>query len=212
MTQEEAIKIVRNIYQTDAEKEALATLIPELAESEDERIRKEIIHYILYKANGVSEEQEHAWISYLEKQKEIPMPDSTELIEMWHNAKAMLKEKDFRDDAWRLAQNSFMVGFARGTCVKTKKQEEQKPAEWSEEDENMLWNIISIVGESKSIQADEMLDWLKSLRPQSHWKPTKAMLDALNWARSEFHPDCADTMDDLTYLYKELNQLYYDGN
>lgn len=38
MTREEAIKIVRNIYQTDAEKEALQALIPELAESEDERI------------------------------------------------------------------------------------------------------------------------------------------------------------------------------
>lgn len=56
---------------------------------------------------------------------------------------------------------------------------EQKPAEWSEEDENMLWNIISIVGESKSIQADEMLDWLKSLRPQSHWKPSKEQMKAL---------------------------------
>lgn len=44
-------------------------LFPELRESEDERISKEIIHYILYKANGVSEEQEHAWISYLEKRK-----------------------------------------------------------------------------------------------------------------------------------------------
>jgi hypothetical protein len=30
MTREEAIKVVRNIYQTDAEKEALETLIPEL--------------------------------------------------------------------------------------------------------------------------------------------------------------------------------------
>lgn len=47
---------------------------------------------------------------------------------------------------------------------------EQKP-EWSEEDEKMLWNIISIVGQSKSIKADEMLDWLKSLRPS--WKPSE---------------------------------------
>ena len=40
-------------------------------ENEDERIRKEIINYILYKADGVSEEQEHSWIAYLEKQKEF---------------------------------------------------------------------------------------------------------------------------------------------
>ena len=139
MTREKAINIIRNIYQTDTEKEALQALIPELKESDgerirksivhllqvggymspedktkafawlekqkeqkpscwnspimtnemimekqkecladdskklesdDERIRKEIIHHILYDANGVSEEQEHAWVSYLEKQKE----------------------------------------------------------------------------------------------------------------------------------------------
>lgn len=46
----------------------------------------------------------------------------------------------------------------------------QPKQEWSDEDENMLWNVISIVGESKSIQADEMLDWLKSLRPQPKQK------------------------------------------
>lgn len=45
-------------------------LIPELAESEDERIRKEILNYVLYKADGVSEEDEHRWVTWLEKQKE----------------------------------------------------------------------------------------------------------------------------------------------
>ena len=59
-------------------------------------------------------------------QKELcKMPNSTELIEMWHKAKAILKEKDFRGDEWRLAQNAFMDGFARGTCVKFEKQKEQ---------------------------------------------------------------------------------------
>lgn len=43
MTREEAIKIVRNIYQTDAEKKALEALIPELAESDGEMIRNWLI-------------------------------------------------------------------------------------------------------------------------------------------------------------------------
>ena len=42
------------------------------------------------------------------------MPDSTELIAMWEKTEAMLKEKDFRDDAWRLAYNAFLEGFAKG--------------------------------------------------------------------------------------------------
>lgn len=48
MTKEEAIKIVRNIYQTDVEKKALETLIPELAESEDERVVKLITDSVFY--------------------------------------------------------------------------------------------------------------------------------------------------------------------
>lgn len=50
-------------------------------------------------------------------QQEQPMPDSTKLIELWHEDKEMLKEKDFRDDPWRLAYNAFMCGFGRGIAV-----------------------------------------------------------------------------------------------
>ena len=53
----------------------LEGMFPEVKESEDERIRKEIIHYILYKADGVSEKQEHEWVAWLEKQKELPTND-----------------------------------------------------------------------------------------------------------------------------------------
>jgi len=82
MTREEAIKIVRNIYQTDTEKEALATLIPELHESEDERIRKKIlaeykerltIESVAYKnpeCNKETVDYLEKAIAYLEKQKE----------------------------------------------------------------------------------------------------------------------------------------------
>ena len=48
-------------------------------------------------------------------EQEKPMPDSTKLIELWHEDKEMLKEKDFRDDPWRLAYNAFMCGFGRGS-------------------------------------------------------------------------------------------------
>lgn len=46
MTREEAIKIIRDTYHTDTELEALKVLIPELAESEDERMLREIKRYI----------------------------------------------------------------------------------------------------------------------------------------------------------------------
>ena len=57
-------------------------------------------------------------------QQEQPMPDSTKLIELWHDDKEKLKEKDFRDDPWRLAYNAFMCGFGRGIAVKQQEQPE----------------------------------------------------------------------------------------
>ena len=67
-------------------------------------------------------------------QQEQPMLDSTQLIEWWHEDKEMLKEKDFRDDPWRLAYNAFMCGFGRGIAVKKQEQPEvdleKEIAEW----------------------------------------------------------------------------------
>lgn len=103
-------------------------IFPELRESEDERIRKELINFILYKAKGVSEEQEHSWVVYLEKQKE------------------------------------------------------QKPAEWSNEDEEMLKYVIDNVNDAKQLFAskeavdlcDKEITWLKSLRHS--WKPSEEQM------------------------------------
>jgi len=72
MTREEAIKTIMsaNVW-TDEEREALGILIPELAESEDERIRKALIDGVrqIRCKNGITQEQ---MIAYLEKQKENP--------------------------------------------------------------------------------------------------------------------------------------------
>ena len=115
---------------TDLEKLPKEGEKSETPESEDERIRKWIIDEIKathdYDSPTSRKEVDDA-LAWLEEQKEAPMPNSTELIEMWHDEKAMLKEKDFRGDEWRLAYNAFMDGFARGTCVKFEKQKEQKP-------------------------------------------------------------------------------------
>ena len=61
------------------------------------------------------------------------------------------------------------------------KQKEQKPAEWSEEDEDMLNSCISSIEEAKEnryayketdgdTSYDHEIEWLKSLRPS--WKPS----------------------------------------
>ena len=79
MTREEAMEIVKRLYNDslflEKDKEAMSTLVPELVESEDERIRKDIIALIELFTDGsavspgsrTTKEEALAW---LEKQKE----------------------------------------------------------------------------------------------------------------------------------------------
>ena len=61
------------------------------------------------------------------------------------------------------------------------KQKEQKPVEWSEEDEKMIRDILFDLRELRDDETEEQLreeysneiNWLKSLRPQPHWKPSE---------------------------------------
>lgn len=51
----------------------------------------------------------------------------------------------------------------------------QKPAEWSEEDETFVKDAIEAVENyySKGCGQEELVSWLKSLRPKPHWKPSE---------------------------------------
>ena len=78
MEREEALEIARRLYKNSLflkkDKEAMVTLIPELRESEDERIRKEMLNY-LYDVHDDDEERAR-WIAWLEKQGEQPQGKS----------------------------------------------------------------------------------------------------------------------------------------
>ena len=67
-------------------------------------------------------------------------------------------------------------------------QGEQKPVEWSEEDESHIRYLIECLEHCKkgvsltmtTPTAQEYIDWLKSLRPQPTWKPTEQQMKVLN--------------------------------
>ena len=133
--------------ETTSPKEVIELIFPELAESEDERMLREIINYVREQGNKPTGLPNGTvpvadMIAYLEKQKEIPMPSSTELIELWNKEKTMLEEKDFRGDEWRLAYTAYMDGFADGACVKLGKQKEQEP-ELDGEVNSQIWQIAN---------------------------------------------------------------------
>lgn len=96
-------------------------------------------------------------------------------------------------------------------CVHPKPKQE-----WSEEDEEMLNSCISSIEESKEnryayketdgdTSYDHEIDWLKSLRPQPHWKPSEEQMWALDVALENFYNQ--NDRAALESLYNDLKKL-----
>ena len=196
MTREEAIKILSERYSSAlfSERTALETLIPELkeSESEDEKIRKELLEQLAYILPDQTEFDEHCNVlptyskrieryrAYLEKQKEASKAiEAVEKIDKYidehlanaHDMKDSHPDKKYYS-GWDAALGQ-MAGILQdvysgekkkeqeepqvyktrdgetitysetdGYKVCDEKQQEQKSAEWSEEDEDMYARIV----------------------------------------------------------------------
>lgn len=120
---------------SEPERKKLEEMFPQLRESEDERIRKEMIAYFAHRADVTEfiDEGEDCkrWISYLEKQKE------------------------------------------------------QKPAEWSEEDER---HFKACVRAMRTYEGNDTPNskWIEALKDRvchrPHWKPSEEQMEALEKA------------------------------
>ena len=74
-----------------------------------------------------------------------------------------------------LFQKMKEAGYEWDDVKKELKKIEQKPLEWSEEDENKLNRLIAYFEDRESFSAEDDLfysNWLKSFRPQNRWKPS----------------------------------------
>lgn len=104
--------------------------------------------------------------------------------------------------------DGFKNGFDEGVAS-------VKPA-WSKEDEAMLDSIISVVEDWENEQSEEekeyygatsKSDWLKSLRPQPHWKPSKEQMDALNALNCHGDLSYVGQQGHLISLYNDIKKL-----
>ena len=220
MTREEALKQIREWdIIIPQEMEVLQTLIPELRESDEERIRKKLIQFLKYyhTGNGDKVEYDDAFISYLEKQKEQPIP-------------LMNGDADAYFDEWL---HQFFGNPTRRQCYEEgmryaeRLQKEQKPpvfTDWNEEDQTLLSDALGCVtmvqelkkrGELKNFcipcTPDELKSWIRSLksrpRKQPHWKPSEELLEALHTAaylpEMEFYGGLKDKLRELNEQLKK---------
>lgn len=191
MTREDQIKKAAEIIAYGCSDELEAALIqdfPELKESEDERIMKEIIDFLDYAGDN-----------------------------------HFMRTEDYENE----------IGWRRWL----KKQKEQNPAEWSEEDGRTINDVIQFIEDGALTREDKdyYIERLKSLRPQPHtisienvtvfgnleyergvkdgiqseksrhWKPSEEQMEALSDAYVE-----ASTFkkgDILESLYNDLKSL-----
>ena len=193
---------------TDKEKICLECVFPELKESEDERIRKWIKEKlesgILNLCPGmdgmISDAQREPYkkaIAWLEKQKE-----SHSLVD------AIVPGKPYLPPISRptIAEEQKLASISCGH------ENDSNHAEWSEEDEKMRDDTISAFQLAYPYALEnenprrKNIDWLKSLRPQPHWKPSAEQMDTLKLVVYN-RPVGSHELDILESLYNYLKKL-----
>ena len=95
------------------------------------------------------------------------------------------------------------------------RQKEQKPAEWSEEDEKIITNACEQLNcyansyhhggnYTRAKEVYEVADKLKSLRPQPHWKPSG---EQMTWLKCAVDATQGEAHEPLLSLYYKLLDL-----
>lgn len=198
-------------------REMYANFFPELIETEDERIRQELISLFRDCSNGrnhpYNSSDSKRWLAWLEKQgekgtngneREIPNSSWSEEDEMrFNNIFTLLEELP-------LSQN-----WLKSLKDRVKPQPKQ---EWSEEDERSLQIVFDILdkeehkGNLSHADLKTCVRKLKSLRPQSRWKPSDLQMKTLDYvvnlmASSEIPVENVHYYNQLKELKKQLEKL-----
>lgn len=184
MDRTEQIEQARRLIATGISRELVAVLhqqFPELKESEDERIRKELWEY--FHNLQLSSDCDFSpsltiddILAWLERQKE-------------QKSTGWCKEDEtFVKDAIEAVENYYSKGCGQEELVSWLKSLRLQPKkEWSMKDENAfmyLHELISFGFSEKFFDAQtaaDMREWLnarlKSLRPQPCWKPSEERME-----------------------------------
>ncbi len=212
---DEALEKAKEILEMTSDKSAIYTIFPELAESEDEKVRKAIIHFISHTPTvpkGIIGKE--TMIAWLEKQKVQPKQEWNEEDEKMFE-KVILHVKKYQ----QIANPANETGESDLTdWLKSLKGRVQPKPEWSKEDEERLGSCIFC---TQALAVENHVDsantaWLKSIKgrvqPQNRWKPSKDQIDALeHFVRSVGESGYASPYENNTKLlyslYEQLKKL-----
>lgn len=198
-------------------------IFPELAESEDERIRKHLIGVVELYYGNTDEQEKKDCLAWLEKQAEQESYASETMNEKgdFDNGFTRMMEKE-QKPAWseedeKQARQIERIVHDDGCSKKLQEQianwfkslkdRVQRKQDWSEEDKAILEKCIGAVKVSCYSYSfkSEAENWLKSLRPQKKWEPSEEQMKVLN----EVINFAADhgTMRWNDYIYNVLKSL-----
>ena len=177
----------------------IETLFPELAESEDEKVKNKLINLIKM-SNEAGGFALHKWeademLAWIDKQGEQKPADSychenckgfQETGKCFADGECKAKKEaeqeltDLNEFINELSKQFPDISFAKLSRIVVRvakwAKSNQPKQEWSEEDEEMLNSTISFVEHSAFTTIgkgkNNVIAWLKSLRPQNHWKPS----------------------------------------
>ena len=195
---DDAVKRAKNHRNNDGltleQYETIEVIFPELVESEDKKIRKEILEYIKHiEGQTISIKKYNSWLAWLEKQGEQKSVSQKEIDDAYlkgiSDAKAELEKQ--KPIGMKSAEESLGISSEeynkiiddcifgeQSRCedcsVKTTNCQKspcvlrdgiKKPVEWSEEDDVMVNDILDAIDDDTAASSyHEMEDWLKALK------------------------------------------------
>ena len=179
-------------------------VFPELKESEDERIRRLLVWQV---HRNIEDETNDLAQSVYDGIKGHD-PELEESIKDWKKCLAYLEkqkeQKPFSQEVFDIAKHEALWG-------------EQPPAEWSEKDSRILYNVITYVGYAageRGVRDDEFKEansWLKALPERFNLQPRTEWSDEdekrINYIFENFKQDVIPDEEDQEWLRNRLKSL-----
>lgn len=197
-------------------RQLITDIIPELAESEDERIRKALVKQFggcikndEFCHTGFTYAEITAWLEKKKEQKPEFISIS-EMVSKYRNTDEYDGDGNYKGKPVNCMIRAYEQGI-RDTLSKVK---EQKPAEWSEEDETQRINTIIFLQTPvlrkvyQQSQVDKAVEWLRNLRPS--WKPTAEQIGMVTRVCNGLHLQNSFDAEGMDVLLKQLEKIFWN--